>query len=101
MQLRSNQPGTFSMQPEDAEGNATSLETGAVVQWAINDPSLATLAPSSDGLSCVVTPIGKMGATQVTVSVAAVGNEAALQGTADLNVIAGEATQIVLSGTPS
>ena len=100
MQLKDNEPGSYQVQLKDAAGNPATIDPAALPVWAITDPSLATLTPSADGLSCAVQPSGKLGTATIQFSIPAVDDEPAIQASDDLTIIASVATQAVLVGTP-
>jgi hypothetical protein len=100
MQLADNQPGSYAVQLDDVDNNPAVLAAGAVPVWSITDPTIATLTPSADGLSCAVAPLGKLGSAQVQWSCPAVGAEPALSASDALTIVASVATQAVLVGTP-
>jgi hypothetical protein len=98
MQIQDNGSLTVSIAAEDVKGNPVSLDPSAAPSWAVDNASLATIVPSADGLSAVVTPVGPLGSFNVQCSIPAVNAESALQGSLAVEVIASAATQIVLNG---
>ncbi len=98
MQMKDNAKLSVSIGAKDALGNPTNLDTNAAPSWAVSDASLASAVASADGLTCEVTPVGPLGSFQVQCSIAAVGDEPALSGALDVEVIASDATEIVLNG---
>lgn len=101
MQLLDNQAGSYALQAEDAVGNPTTLDPNATPVWSISNPSIATLTPAANGLTCAVQPTGTIGQATVQCSIAAVDQEPALMGSDTLTIVAGPAAQIVLVGTPA
>jgi len=98
MQVRDDKVLVVSITGEDAKGNPAPLASGAAPAWSVDNPALANLTPSTDGLSCNVVPTGTLGSFNVQVSIPAVGSEPAMQGSLPVEVIAGDAVQIALSG---
>ena len=101
MQIKDNATLTVTIAAQDAKGNAATLDPTAVISWAVDNAALAAVVASADGLSCVVTPAGALGTFNVQCSIAAVGTEPALNGALPVEVIASDATQIVLNGVSS
>lgn len=101
MQIQDNQTLSVSIAAQDAKRNPAPLDPTAVPSWSVDQPSLASVAPSADGLSCVVTPSGALGSFNVQCSIPAVNSESALQGSLPVQVIASAASQIVLNGVAS
>lgn len=83
---------------EDKFGNPTGALDGAPA-WSLSDPSLGTITASADGMSATVVPNGKLGTCQVQVSGQSDGKT--IMGSLDLNLLAGDATQIIIqAGVP-
>jgi hypothetical protein len=84
----------------DDEGNPAVAPAGAVPAWAAADPDgTLSLAPSADGLSCVIKATGKLTVTQAAqVSVTA----GALSGSVQIQVNASAAAALAIGlGTPA
>lgn len=64
LQLTDIQQDSLAIAPVDAMGNAAPVQG---VVWSVADPTLLTLTPSVDGLSCEIAAIGPEGTTQVNV----------------------------------
>lgn len=98
MNLKVSQNLPIAIVAEDKFGNPTGAFDSAPA-WSLTDPTLGSVAPAADGLSAVVSPSGKLGSCQVQVLGQADGK--AIQGSLDLVLIPGDATQIVLqAGAP-
>ena len=77
----------------DAKGNPASLAGPAT--WASSDPTILSVAPSADGLSCDVEAVGALGNCQVTV------NDGAATAVVNFTVVGGAAVSLnVPVGTP-
>lgn len=86
-----------SLEADDALGNA-GAELDAAPQWSVSDASLASIAPSADGMSAVVTPAGKLGT--FTIGVTAVAGGQALSAVSDsIQVAVGAAASLKVSLT--
>lgn len=101
MQLKDNGTLSVAIAAQDAKGNPTVLAAGAVPAWAVDRADLANITPAADGMSAVVVPVGPLGSFNVQCSIPAVGTEPALAGSLEVDLIAGDATQIALTGTAS
>lgn len=98
--LRDDQRVTVSITPVDARGNAAQL--GSVPAW-VDGTGQTDLEPSADGLSCIITPKGVLGTTQISVSADAdLGDGVVtITGVLDLEVIAGQAVGFAINpGAP-
>lgn len=94
--LLDDQQVTLTLQGEDDAGNQASLPPGTSATWAVGDDTLLTITPSPDTLSANVVAQGKLGNTQVTVTVGT------LQGVLGVTIQASAlATIAVVPGTPS
>ena len=83
-----------------AAGDAERCRTGRGRQPGGANPLAVAMAPSADGLSCLVSATGLLGTCQVVVS-ASLGGAAPSQATLDIEVDADVASQLALgAGTP-
>lgn len=101
LQLTDVQKCTLTIAPVDAAGNPAALD-GAPA-WTSSNPTVLDVVAGSDGLTAVVTALGPLGDSQVSVSAdARVGPDVVtLTGTLDVNVAASEATTLgITAGTP-
>lgn len=99
MDLKVSQQVPVAIVAEDRFGNPTGA-FDAPPAWTVVDATLGAAQVAADGLSAVFVPSGKLGVTQLQVLGAADGKQ--IQGSLDLNLIAGDATQVVLqAGAPS
>ena len=92
---------TLAITVVDARGNPAALD-GAPV-WTSSDAALLTVVPSTDGLSCVCTAVGPLGAAQVTVTGDALIGDGVreLFGVLDIDIVASEALNItIVPGVP-
>jgi hypothetical protein len=89
--LKDAQKVTINISPVDAKGNAAKVD-GAPV-WAVSDPTILTLAPSTDGLSCVATTTGVVGTTKIAITADADIGEGVqtISGSIDIEVVGGVA----------
>lgn len=94
MQLKDNFAQPLSLEVDDKFNNPTAAPLDGPPAWAVTDPTLASIAPSDDGLSAVLTPVGPLGDFQVQVSAAAGGK--ALSGSLDVSIIPGDADHIAI-----
>ncbi len=83
-----------TLEVDDAKGFPTGGSFDQPPAWSIDDPSIASLAPSADGLSCEIAGI-KPG--NATVSVAGVVGGISFVGSAPATVVAGDAAAIKVS----
>lgn len=101
LQLTDVQKCTLTIAPVDAAGNPATLD-GAPA-WTSSNPTVLDVVAGADGLTAVVTALGPLGDSQVSVSAdARVGPDVVtLTGTLDVNVAASEATTLgITAGTP-
>ena len=77
----------------DSKGNVAAAPATPV--WSVDQPTLATITPSVDGLSATLTPVGPLGTVVVTATAGAV------VGTASITLTAGPATTVTLTTTVS
>jgi hypothetical protein len=99
--LTDEQKAQLSIQPVTAAGNPARVD--GVPVWTVSDDTVATVEVSEDGLSAWVVSTGKLGTTQVAVTIDADLGEGvrAVAATLDLQVIAAEAVSVTISaGTP-
>lgn len=92
--MQDNQYVTLTVDPTDAEGNATA-DTG--LTWAADQPALVTLVPSADGTQCNVGAAG-IGTVNITVT-----DGSGIASPADpITITAGPPTTLgIASGTPA
>lgn len=98
MNMKAEQTLNLAIQIKDAKGNPA-LVDGAPV-WSVTDQSLGAVVAADDGMSAVFTPAGPLGTCQVHVSADADLGEGVkeLIGDLDVNIVAGDAVSIELSG---
>lgn len=75
-------------QPVDAKGNPTQTTFPTPPAWSVSDPTILSVSPAADGLSAVVTAVGKIGTATVTVSGTPTGATAPITGSATVDVTA-------------
>jgi hypothetical protein len=91
--MTDSQKASLKIQPVDKRGNPTT-ETGTVT-WGSSDPTIVTVTPAADGLSCEIAAAGPLGQCQVTV------NDGTAIGILDVTIVAGaEATIAISAGSP-
>lgn len=88
--LKDNEKVTLTLAFEDEAGNPASAPENVAPQWSVSDDTVATVSLSDDGLSATVEATGKLGTAQVSV------NDANISGTLDIQVVSGDATQVVI-----
>lgn len=81
MQLKDNEQFSISVEVDDSKGFPVS---GDAVTYTAADPSVVSLQPSDDGLSCLIVA-GNPGSTVVTVS------DGTITATEAVDVVAGDA----------
>jgi hypothetical protein len=100
MQMTDLEQTVAHVQAVDADGNAATLDSAPT--WSSSDPTIVTVTPSPDGLTCVIgspTP-GPLGSAVVTVT-AAVGSNT-VSGTLAVDIIGSAAVSInVTTDTPT
>lgn len=99
MQLTAIQQVDFTISPKDRKGNPAAVD--GVPVWASSNPNVASVEPSTDGLSATV-KAGVPGSTVISVTAdadlgAGVVN---LAGTADVDVVPAAAETIALEAGP-
>lgn len=100
--LLNNQTVRLTAVPVDARGYTSRVD--GVPVWSVSDPTLVSIVPAADGLSCQVTPLGPLGTAVVTVTGdadlgAGVTN---ITGSIDVIVEAGQAVSfLVTAGEPT
>jgi hypothetical protein len=101
VKIKDNQEFDVALSFQDAAGNAASVQ-GAPT-WTVDNTAALTVTPSDDGLSAVVSAVGPTGTGQVSVSADADLGEGTttITGVLDVEVIAGDATLIVLNPGPA
>lgn len=89
----------LAIKPVDKFGNAAVVD--GVPQWSVTDASLGDLKASDDGMSAEFVPNGKAGKFDVQVSADADLGEGVtpVLGTLDVEVLAGQAVSVELSGS--
>ena len=92
--ITDSQQFKVEIQPVDRAGNPGTLASGPV--WSASDPTILTVVPAADGMSAVVSAMGKLGAAQVNVT--ADGNPTpgvnTITGTVDVQVVGGKAVSL-------
>jgi hypothetical protein len=92
--ITDSQQFKVEIQPVDRAGNLGTLASGPV--WSSSDPAILTVAPAADGMSAVVSAMGKLGAAQVNVT--AEGDPTpgvnTITGTVDVQVVGGKAVSL-------
>lgn len=101
VKIKDNQEFDVAVSFTDAAGNAASVQ-GAPA-WTVDNTAALTVTPSADGLSAVVSAVGPTGTGQVSVSADAdLGDgTTTITGVLAVEVIAGDATMIVLNPGPA
>lgn len=94
-----NQFGTLAIAPISAAGNPAPLED---INWTNSNDAVVTMVVAENKLSAVVTAVGPVGTSQITVSADAKIGEGvvALEGIFNIEVKAGQAVQINFNFTP-
>lgn len=93
---------TGSASPVDAKGNPVTTTFPTPPSWSSSDTTILTVAAAADGLSAVVTAVGKLGTAAVSVSGTPTGAAAPITGSADVQVTAATAASFSLTfGAPS
>ena len=82
---------TASIEVDDVKGFPAAGAFDSPPAWSVDDPTIATLTPSADGLSCLVVAL-KPG--NATLSVAAVMGGVSFAGTCPCTVVASAAASI-------
>lgn len=85
----------------DRNGNPAVVD--GVPAWSSSDPAVLAVTPADDGMSALVVPVGPLGTAQVSVRADADLGEGVREiiGTADVEVVAGEAVAAVVTfGAP-
>lgn len=101
MTLKVTQTLPVSLKIVDSKGNPA-LVDGAPT-WSVSDPTLAAVAPSPDGMSAVITPLGPMGSFTVQAACDAdLGpGVTSIIGTLDIDLAGGDAVAVtIVAGTP-
>ena len=94
-----DQPITIQVMGEadkfgNAEPSLVPLDASPAPVWSIDQAALGALAPSDDGMSCVMTPSGTLGVATISLA-ASVGGQA-LQGSVQVQLVAGAVASITL-----
>jgi hypothetical protein len=99
-QLTSTQKQTLSVLFTDSKGNPAPVDGQPA--WGVDNPNVLALVPSADGLSCTVAAIGPLGNARVSIQADAdLGpGVTSLAGVYDVEVIAGQATTVEITGGP-
>lgn len=88
--------------PVDAKGNIVSATFPTPPSWSVSDSTILTVSPAADGLSAVVTAVGKIGSASVSVSGTPAGESSPISGSATITVTAAQAASFALTfGTPA
>jgi uncharacterized protein YjdB len=103
--LTDTQKATVTLEPKNSKGNPAPVD--GVPQWSSSNPAVATVEPSTDGMTAVVKAV-TVGSTQISAVVDAdldpgTGSENVreITGTLDVDVKASEAVTMGLTaGTP-
>lgn len=87
----------------DKKGNPVTAPTGIAVAWSVDNPNLATLTPSADGLSCDVASVGPLGSVVVSVAVTDSTSGSALAGgSVEIDIVSGAPSQVTIPvGSPT
>lgn len=101
MNLKDSQQVTVNAAIEDAKGVVVpGAAFDAPPTYGLDDASFGDVTPAADGLSALFVPNGKQGVCHIQFS-ASVGGKSFSGQSEDVNVIPGDATQVVLSlGSP-
>lgn len=101
LNLKVNDELSFTIQAADEFGNPTAANFDAPPAWTSSDDTVAAVAVAGDGLSAVITsPSGKLAGATIQVAGSVAG--ANVQGSFQLNMIAGDTAEITLvPGTPT
>lgn len=98
MDLASDKKVPLSVQYTDENGNPTSAPADALVSFTSDDPTVVTVSDFGDGTGEAI-PTGTLAAAHVLVS--AVADGVTLEGSLEINVVAGLAERInVVAGDP-
>lgn len=88
--------------PEDANGNVVPIPDGDAVVWTSSDPTIVTVTPSVDGLSCVCASAGKVGSVTINVVINNATGAAMASATGTIQVTPAGISQVAMSfGTPA
>jgi hypothetical protein len=101
MELKSNEQVVFTVEFRDKKGNVVQAEN---VQWATDNSEVLALTPAADNLSCLVAAVGPLATAGITLTADGdIGDgENAIIGTAEVKVVAGDASVVTLvPGTPT
>src|SRR5262245_38992599 len=100
VQITSTQRQTLSIAFVDGKGNPAPIDGEA--QWAVDNPNVLALTPSPGGLACTIAAVGPLGTALVSIQADAdMGSGyTAVAGTYAVEVIAGQATAVVITGGP-
>jgi len=101
LELRDDQKVTLSIQPVDKKGNPAKLD--GAPEWFISNSDLLTLSAADDGMSAVVTAIGPLGSSVVSVKADADLGEGVtpIVGALEVLVVGGSAVTLeIKAGTP-
>jgi uncharacterized protein YjdB len=97
-QLKDSQQLPLEVEALDAEGNAAAI----TVTFASSDESIVAITDNGDGSAMAVASPGAAGLGTATVTATATGTDgSSLEGSLEIEVIAGDAVSInILPGTP-
>jgi hypothetical protein len=101
VKLKDNQEFDVAVTFQDAGGQPAGVQ--GTPTWTSDNEAVLTVAPAADGLSAVVSAVGPVGTAQLSVSADADLGEGTttITGVLDVEVIAGDATLIVLNPGPA
>lgn len=87
----------------DKRGNPSPAPAGAQPPvWLVDVPTVLSLTPSADGMSCTVAAVGPLGDAKLSVSVADNAGNSLASGSLDFTVIGGAPTKITVTpGVPT
>lgn len=97
-QLRDDGSASATVSAKDSKGNPATVQAPS---WASSDETILSVTASADGMSATVGAVGPLGTAQVQFSCDADLGEGVrtLTGSADVEVLAGEAAVIEISLT--
>lgn len=98
--LKDNQKVALHVQAQDVKGNPATLDPANPPQWTVSDPNILTFTADADNMGGTVTAVGALGTAQASVTATINGN--AVVGTLDIQVVASDAVNLVISAdTPA
>lgn len=99
--IKDTQKVSLELKITDAKGNPAKVD--GVPEWSSTDSTIVTITPSTDGMTGVAAAVGPLGTASINVLADADLGQGVktIQGTLDIEVIAGDAVTIQLvPGTP-